>query len=148
MDPIAAKQFLISRVIEEADLEPVSLSAIEKKMLHFTEAHPTIPDIYEVNDEFERNYDRNEYEKKIAQLLKNARSRDKGDNPGREQEWNDALHALKNEDHYILVMVGQAFGSGLVASSVQTHATRDFLIYVAIGIAVVVVLVVISALRN
>ncbi len=37
MDSSAAKQFLISRVIEQAELEQVALSDIEKKMLQFTE---------------------------------------------------------------------------------------------------------------
>ena len=36
--------------------------------------------------------------------------------PVREQEWKDALDALKQEDHYILVMVRQAFGVGSAAS--------------------------------
>jgi len=48
MNSIDAKQFLISRVVEEAELEQMSLSPVERKMLQFTEAHPTIPDIYEV----------------------------------------------------------------------------------------------------
>ena len=77
MEPTAAKQFLISRVIEEAGVEQVSLSEVEKKMLYFTEVHPSLPDIYEVNTEFERDYDSDEYEAKIAGLLKNARDRDR-----------------------------------------------------------------------
>jgi hypothetical protein len=30
-------------------------------MLYFTEVHPSLPDIYEVNAEFERSYDTDEY---------------------------------------------------------------------------------------
>jgi hypothetical protein len=48
MDTVAAKQFLISRVIAEAELERVPLSDVETKMLHFTEVHPSLPDIYDV----------------------------------------------------------------------------------------------------
>src|ERR1017187_9739998 len=94
----AAKQFLISRVIEEARMEQVSLSEIEKKMLYFTEVQPSLPNIYEINAEFERDYDSDEYEAKIAGLLRNARGRDRHSSPTREQEWRDALDALKNED--------------------------------------------------
>lgn len=49
MDAVAAKQFLISKVIGQAEVEQVSISEVEKKMLHFTEVHPSLPDMYEVN---------------------------------------------------------------------------------------------------
>ena len=77
MDSAAAKEFLISRVIEEARADGVTLSEVERKMLYFTEVHPSLPDIYDVNEQFERNYDRDEYEAKISRLLKNARDRDR-----------------------------------------------------------------------
>jgi ribosomal protein L11 methylase PrmA len=139
MEPTAAKQFLVSRVIEEAGIEQISLSEVEKKMLHFTEVHPSLPDIYEVNAEFERDYDSSEYEAKIAALLKNARERDRQSSPSREQDWKGALEALKKEDHYILVMVAQAFGAGSV--SADGHRTRDVLIYLGVGIGIVLLLV-------
>jgi len=137
MEPTAAKQFLISRVLEGAEVERVNLSDVEKKMLHFTEVHPSLPDSYEVNTEFERNYNSVEYEAKIAGLLKKACERDSSLN--RDQEWKDALAALKNEDHCILVMMGQAFGSGSVSAG--GHRVRDLLIYILVGIGVVLVIV-------
>ena len=139
METTAAKQFLISRVIEEAKLEQVGLSEVERKMLYFTEVHPSLPDIYEVNAEFERDYDSDTYEAKIASLLRKARDRDRQSSPSREPEWTDALEALKKEDHYILVMVGQAFGVGSV--SADGHRTRDVLIYLGVGIGIVLLLV-------
>ena len=87
-----------------------------------------------MNAEFERDYDSDEYECKIARLLKSARLRDGRLSPTQEQEWNEALDALKKEDHYILVMVSQAFGSNSSAG----HRFRDFVIYIAVGIGVVV----------
>ena len=139
MEATGAKQFLISKIIEEAKLEQINLSEIEKKMLSFTEVHPSLPDTYEVNAEFERNYDSDEYEAKIATLLKNARERGRQSSPGQEQDWKDALDALKHEDHYILVMVGQAFGFG--SASAGGHRVRDFLIYIGVGIGIVLFLV-------
>lgn len=139
MDSVEAKQFLISQLLEEADLEKVHLSKVEKKMLHFTEVYPSLPDIYEVNSEFERDYNSDEYELKIAGLLRNARKRATA--ADQEQAWHDALDALRKEDHYILVMVSQAFGSWPGGLSENKHPARDFLIYVAIGIAVVLILV-------
>jgi hypothetical protein len=139
MEPTAAKQFLISKIVEEAGVEQINLSEVEKKMLYFTEVHPSLPDIYEVNAQFERDYDSDKYEAKIAGLLKNARGRDRQSSPSREQDWKDALDALKKEDHYILVMVGQAFGFGSV--SADGHRTRDVLIYLGVGIGIVLLLV-------
>lgn len=137
MESSGAMQFFISKVIEEAEFERVSLSEIEKKMLYFTEAHPSLPNIYEVNAEFERDYDSDEYEAKIVGLLKNARDRDSRSSPNLEPEWKDALDALKKEDHYILVMVDQAFGR--VSAAGAGHRVRDFLIYISVGIGVVIV---------
>ena len=137
MDTVAAKQFLISRVTAEAELERVPLSDVEKKMLHFTEVHPSLPDIYDVYAEFERDYNSDEYEKKVAGLLKNARDNDRKQSAGAEQPWKDALNALRAEDHYILVMTGQAFGFG---SESRGSRFRDFLIYISIGVGVVLLL--------
>jgi hypothetical protein len=138
MNSVDAKQFLIDRVIEEAELEQVRLSDVEKKMLYFTEGHPSLPDISETNAEFERDYDADAYEDKIAALLKNAREHDSRPSPGKELQWKDALDALKKEDHYILVMVGQAFGFGSVPS--MGNRARDFRIYIAVGIALLFLL--------
>jgi hypothetical protein len=135
MDAVTAKQFLISKILQEAESSHVQLSEVERKMLYFTEIHPSLPDIREVNAEFERDYDADKYENKIAQLLSNARARDTARSPGQEHAWNEALDALRKEDHYILVMVGLAFGYR--ASSSNGHRVRDFLIYVSIGIALV-----------
>jgi len=130
MDSSAAKEFLIAKAVEEAGLEHVALSEIEKKMLYFTEVHPSLPDIYEVNAEFEKNYDSSDYEAKIEGLLKGARHRDNKRFPSREQDWKDALAVLKNEDHYILVMADQAFGS----SSNETVRRRKVWTYILMGI--------------
>jgi hypothetical protein len=142
MDRVAAKQFLVSRVIAEAKLEGVPLSDVETKMLHFTEVHPSLPDIYDVYAEFERDYDGDQYEKKVVGLLKNARDSDQKQFSDAEQQWKDALNALRAEDHYILVMTGQAFGFGseFIGSESRGSRFRDFLIYISIGVAVVLLL--------
>jgi len=93
MDAITAKQFLISKVIEHAELEQVSISEVERKMLHFTEVHSSLPDIHEVNAQFEQNYDSDQYEAKVATLLKKARNRDREQSPEGDQKWEDALNA-------------------------------------------------------
>jgi hypothetical protein len=138
MDPVAAKQFLISKVIQQAESDDVPLSEIERKMLHFTETNPPFPDIYEINARFERDYNAGKYEDKIAQLLTNARDKDGLNSPGSEHQWQDAIDALKKEDHYILVMVDRAFGR---KRSNDEHRTRDSLIYVGVGLGLVLLIV-------
>lgn len=139
MGALAAKQFLVSKVIEQAEVEHMPLSDVEKKVLEFTELHPSLPDIHEVNEQFERGYDSDEYEAKVAGLLKNARARDGRQSADREQQWTDVLEALRKEDHYILVMTAQAFGSGSVSGS--GNRSGKLLIYIAIGIAMALIFI-------
>ena len=147
MEPIAAKQFLISKVIEEAGFENVILTEVERKMLHFTEVHPSLPDIYDVNREFERDYDSDEYERKITSLLRKSRARDLGRSSGQGQQWKDAVDALREEDHYILVMVYMAFPE-FRSSLLPTHRVRDYLIYIAIGVGLVLVVIGLAEWRH
>ena len=142
MDPAAAKRFLISKVIDEAALEHISLSDIEKQMLQFSEVHPLLPSLYEVNAEFDRDYDADEYEDKITRLLKKARERAGKAAGSAEQEWKDALDALKGEDHYILVMVHQAFGG-----SPRSRGRPQYLL-IALILAFLMLLVLVGLLRS
>jgi hypothetical protein len=103
-----AKEFLISRVLEEAQRENVPLSEVERKMLYFTETQESLPDIYEVNDQFERECDGTQYERKIAGLLRNARERGRQESSNAETRWENAIADLRKEDHYLLVMVDQS----------------------------------------
>ena len=72
MDPQAAKQFFINRVIEEAAMTGVPMSTVENQMLSFSEVHSSSPDAYEINEQFERDYDGDDYEAKVVDLLKRA----------------------------------------------------------------------------
>jgi ribosomal protein L11 methylase PrmA len=137
MDGATAKQFLISKVIEEAGIEDVELSDIEKKMLQFTEVNSPPPDIYKVAEQFDREYDSDQYEAKIAALLRNARNCDAKNSAIAEQQWKDALESLKEEDHYILVMCAEAFGQDSALGS--QHQGRKYLIYAAVFIGIVLI---------
>ena len=55
-----AKEYLAERIVSEAVREGVPLSEIERKMLYFSETDWTLPNILEINAEFERDYDQNE----------------------------------------------------------------------------------------
>lgn len=106
--PREAKEFLVARIVAEARLQRVSLSDIERKMLYFSETGWTLPDIVEVNSRFVRDYDSDEYERKISQLVRSARRRARMEDRAEFAAWSDAFRALRKEDHYLLVMIDKA----------------------------------------
>jgi hypothetical protein len=107
-DAREAKEFLISRIVAEAQREKVPLSEIERKMLYFSETGWTLPDIMEVSDQFDREYDQSKYEKKIAGLIRNESKRTRKENPEDFSSWVRAIRKLRKEDHYLSVMVDEA----------------------------------------
>jgi hypothetical protein len=100
--------FVVSRIALEAQRDGAPLSEIERKMLYFSETAWTLPDIVDVNDEFDRKYDQQEYEKKIAQLISKAVKRVRKQQPEEFEAWIQAIRVLRKEDRYLLVMVDQA----------------------------------------
>jgi len=128
-----AKEFLISRIIDEAQRESIPLSEIERKMLYFSETGWTLPDIMRVNDEFDRCYDQTKYEKKIAHLIRNETKRLRKQNPDDFASWVSAARKLKKEDHYISVMVDAA---GVPTGSVSDKWKGSILFVIFIGIVV------------
>lgn len=107
-DAREAKEFLVARIVAEAQREEVPLSEVERKMLYFTETAWTLPDIMEVNEQFDREYNAAEYEKKIAGLIRKARKRARKEDKKEFDEWSAAVRRLSKEDHYLLVMTQQA----------------------------------------
>lgn len=103
-----AKEFLIAKIVLEAELEGAPLSEIERKMLYVSEVEHEPPDLIEVNEQFEKECDSNEYEAKIAGLIKRAYQRDRAASGDESRRWFDEIATLSKEDHYILVMVQQA----------------------------------------
>jgi hypothetical protein len=102
-----AKDFLVSSIVAKAQRENVPLPEIERTMLYFSETAWTLPDIMEVNDEFDREYDQAEYEKRIAHLIRNAANRARKENPEEFATWLSAVR-LQKENHYITVTVDMA----------------------------------------
>ena len=100
-----AKEFLVSRIVAEAQLENVPLSELERKMLYFSESGWTLPDMMAVNEAFDREYEQGEYEQKIARLADGARSHARKESGEAYDDWLAAIRLLRNEDHYILVMI-------------------------------------------
>src|ERR1035438_9812904 len=103
-----AKEFLISELVAEAPRENVPLSEVERKMLYFTESGWTLPDIMKVSEDFDREYDQDKYEQKIAKLVKKTDSRMRKGSRDDYDRWWAAIRFLQREDHYITVMIRSA----------------------------------------
>jgi hypothetical protein len=107
-----AKEFLVGRIVDEAQREGVSLSEVERNMLYFSESDWAPPDIVDTNRQFELECDQPEYERKIAALVRNASKRARKEDKQEFDAWSDAIDNLSKEDHYLLVMIEQA-GQGV-----------------------------------
>ena len=104
MNAKQAKDFLVQQTTEQAALEDVPLSELEKRMMYFTESDDSCENPVELNEEFEAKYDTTEYEAKISRLLHRARERLKEEDPERARNWDQSIRTLRKGDHYILVL--------------------------------------------
>src|SRR5260370_6718452 len=100
-----AKEFLVSQIVAEARREKVPLSEVERKMLYFKESGWTLPDIMKVSEDFDREYDQDKYEQKIAKLVTKADRRIRKGSRDDYDRWWAAIRFLQREDHYITVMI-------------------------------------------
>ena len=103
-----AKEYLIARIVEEAEREGTPLSEIERKMMYFTETAWMPPDIWEVNEVFEQDYDTPAYEAKIGDLARRAKGYAARTNEL--QVWKEAVRTLKQEDHYLSILLTTSTG--------------------------------------
>jgi len=99
-----AKDLLVQQAAEQAAIENVPLSDLEKRMMYFTESVDAVEDSANLNEEFEAKYDTAEYEAKISKLLHHAHDRIKKENPETTREWDAAMQQLRKGDHYILAL--------------------------------------------
>ncbi len=141
-----AKEYLVERIVAEAHHEQVPLSEVERKMLYFTESGWTLPNILEVNDEFKRDYDNDEYEEKIAGLVREIEKQNKVATGDEQSRWDDAVVKLSEGDHYLLVLIGlgqsspaQHFAKWLPVGSFygtgKARPTGDFLRLIVVALA-------------
>ena len=103
-----AKDFLASGIAAEAKSEGVPFSEVERKMLYFSETDWTLPDMAAVSAEFDRDYEENEYEQKIAGLVQQIEERNHGENSAEEEAWDEASLMLSEGDHNLSVLIAMA----------------------------------------
>lgn len=114
MDILQAKRFFIDRIVAQAKREGAPLDALETKLLHFTETGTDACQEYlQASDEFDRERDMEEYEARVGKLLVTAfeveidAAKPLGRSKEVEEEYRQAYSTLKQEDHYVLVMIDQ-----------------------------------------
>ena len=131
-----AKEFLVERIALQARRDAIPLSDVERKMLYFSETAWTLPDMAEVNARFDSECDSGEYERKIGGIVRNIQRAQVKDED-EQRKWNDALALLRNEDHYLLVLIDSA-GSGSV------RPRGDFIKLVLTALAIVCAVLVVE----
>src|SRR4051794_21595162 len=96
MTPAEAVTFLAKRVAEQARVEGNPFSAVEERVLRWSEVIPGLEHSPDLMDQFDATYDSDEYESKVARLLKTARQSDS--QTGSDSQWQEALTALRDQD--------------------------------------------------
>jgi hypothetical protein len=107
------KKFFVDKVISQALKEGIALSEAEKYMLQWTEVEEGFLIDEKLNEKFREETTDEEYEKKIRFLLKRAYESDVAVNPRIKEMYHSAYDALRDGDHYILIMVKDALGRKL-----------------------------------
>lgn len=108
-----AKRFFAEKVIQGAKSEGVSLSPAERWMLLFSESDPEFDVDPRRVDELESEMPDEEYEAKIAGLLKRSYAADVAADAGARAAWQQAHSVLAQGDHYMQIMIDRAVGTKL-----------------------------------
>jgi hypothetical protein len=103
-----AKEYLASLIAQEAERNGTRLTEVERKMLYFSESGWTLPDMKKVSAEFDRDYDQDQYEEKIASVVRRIQTVLLNENAQDLASWNEALEKLSDGDHYLLVLADAA----------------------------------------
>lgn len=105
MDSNEAKDFLVGQTVQQAALEAIPFSDVEKRMMYFTETDPSsCANPISLNDEFEAECETEEYEEKVSLLLQHAYARLKSESKEAVAQWDEAIRTLRRGDHYLLVL--------------------------------------------
>jgi hypothetical protein len=125
-----ARDFLIGSIISQSELEGTPLTEVEKKMLYFSESATSVPDMTQVSEQFDRDYDMEAYEAKIAGLVRDFLAQARKQAPDGLAAWHEAVRMLKDKDMYLMVMIGR---TRYAADGTLSRALK--LIAIAFGLA-------------
>ena len=136
-----AKDFLVAQTAEQAAIEGLPLSDVERRMLYFTESGYVPEDPIKLNQEFEAENDSDKYEARISGLLHHAYRRLRKENDAACKNWDLAIKTLRRGDHYLLVMWDMALSTPYTWTPV-----RDSLKLLASGLGVAALVAVLGIL--
>jgi hypothetical protein len=153
VQPSEAKAFLISQILIEADRENISLDDIERQMLEFSEAENTPPNWQELNAEFDRDYDQDKYEEKIASLIRNRlvglKATISPELASLElDQWHEAIAALAEENHYLQIMIDIAEHPSHRRLGRTDRPPHDRLMLIATAAAIVIAFMIAAVIAN
>lgn len=110
-----AKRFFATKAIERAQLERSPLSDAEQRMLWWSESDRQFSADPALGAQLASEISDEQYEAKIAGLLKRSFAADVAAGIDARGIWQHARSVLNQGDHYILVMVDRAIDSQLKA---------------------------------
>lgn len=111
-----AKDYLAGKIAEEAVRKGAPLTEVERKMLYFSETGWTLPEMKAVSAEFDRDYKQDEYERRIAGLVRGIEKSEETQSEEEKDAWYQAVLKLCNGDHYLLVLIDAASAEDAIPS--------------------------------
>ena len=108
---VKAKRFLVNRIVDQAKRANVPLTEVEACMLAFAPASAS-PAEYEAAADFERDFDKQKYEAKIAQLFRDVYAADKS--LARAEIWNSRWMRWRTK-----TFTSQRSSAGLASASLR-----------------------------
>lgn len=157
----AAKRFFVEKIVAQAESEGTPLSKTERDMLSFSESDPEfVIDPVALSSQLNEEETDDEYEAKIAGLIKRSFRKDAASDSRSSQQWYEARSVLAQGDHYLLIMIarglaeppvmsGRAVGISVSGNSVRiVLGTLAVLIGGATALTAVLVAVVVGPARE
>ena len=108
--PLEAKQFFVDKILAEAGVQSVPISAAERYMLSWSESDPEFHRNAVLTTAFEAETNAAKFEEKAVRIVREAYARDLRSDPRAREKWRAAYQTLRSGDHYLLVMLREALG--------------------------------------
>ncbi|HSL20476.1 MAG TPA: hypothetical protein VK886_03010 [Vicinamibacterales bacterium] len=102
-----AKRFFVGRIVAQAASENTPLSSVERRMLSWSESEPEFTPDMSLPEQLAAQISDQDYEAKVAGLLRRAYSTDVSADNSAKQRYRKAYAVLKQGDHYLLLMIDQ-----------------------------------------
>jgi hypothetical protein len=138
-----AKKFLSRKITETARRDGLDFDNLEEKMLYWTAEHEDM----NLQDKFDAKHNNDDYEKKVAGLLKSAYAYDRKNDSIDLPKYNDAYTALQQGDYYLTVLLDKSIGNQISTPGSRwlgkpSNSTQDYLNLVLTGLVFCVLFIV------